>query len=597
VEPASLLRDFAIITGAAAAALFVFRLLRLPPVLGYLVAGVVISPYTLPEISVLEFESIRSMADLGLVVLLFALGIDFGWERIRRVGLRVVFIAAVEIAFMVWLGYQIGLALGWTSTEAFFLGSALSISSSAILAKLLRDSGQLSTRRGQLIIGILVIEDFAAVILLSVLTGVAATGGATGASDIGLLAGRLALFAVAALVLGTLFVPRIVTVIERLQSAEMLLLASLGMCFGLALLAERAGLSAAAGAFLIGTVVGDSVHSQLVGRMIAPVRDLFGAIFFVSIGMLVNFSELGGAVVPAIVVISVFVAGKFLINALATFLTGEGPRAAVEVGTGMPQLGEFSLAMGKIGADKGIIAAPVNPVIVLTTVVTSFVAPFIFRSAKPLSDLADRRSPALLRQYFMGLTRALDVARAALAVQGPVAREIRQAARRVMVNVGIIALLVAVGTLLLRVSIELSGELHVARTTFGLLIGAVVMFLSVPSVVIIFRSTSDLGERVADEMIGLWPEGADRLRRTAFAHVIRLSVRATLLVSAAIWGLPFVLNLFALGSFARPVAIAVVVLLVLFTFQSARRIHRQLEVTFRKTLLGEQVPEKRQGPG
>lgn len=587
MEPASLLRDFAIITGAAAAALFVFRPLRLPPVLGYLVAGIIISPYTLPEIAVLEFESIRRMADLGLVVLLFALGIDFGWERIRRVGLRVVFIAAVEIAFMVWAGYQIGLSFGWTSTEAFFLGSALSISSSAVLAKLLRDSGQLNTRRGQLIIGILVIEDFAAVILLSVLTGVAETGGATGAGEIGALAGRLALFALAALVLGTLFVPRIVTVIERLQSAEMLLLASLGMCFGLALLAERSGLSAAAGAFLIGTVVGDSAHSQLIGRMVAPVRDLFGAIFFVSIGMLVNFSGLGGAVAPAVVVTTVFVAGKFLITTFATFLTGEGPRSAVEVGTGMPQLGEFSLAMVKVGADKGALAAPVNPVIVLTTTVTSFLMPLVFRSAKPLSDLAGRRSPALLRQYFMGLTRAMAVARTALAVQGPMSREIRRAARRVMVNVGIIALLVAVGTLLLRFSNDLSGELHVARTTIGLLMGAVVMFLSVPSVVIIFRSTSDLGERLADEMIGLWPEGADRLRRTAFAQVIRLSIRATLLVTAAVWGLPFVLNLFALGSFARPVAIVVVVLLVLFTFQSARRIHRQLEVTFRRTIMGD----------
>lgn len=588
MEPQSLLRDFAVITAVAAAALFAARLLRQPPILGYLIAGVIISPYTFSSFTLLEFESIRAMADLGLVVLLFALGIEFGWERIRRVGLRVVFIAAVEIAFMVWLGYQTGLLLGWSSTESFFLGSALSISSSAVLAKLLRDSGQLSSRRGQLIVGILVIEDFAAVILLSVLTGVAETG-TSSAGDVGALAGKLALFAVGALVLGTLLVPRIVSVIERFQSAEMLLLASLAGCFGLALLGEKFGLSAAAGAFLLGTVVGDSSHSQVIGRMTAPVRDLFGAIFFVTVGMLVNFGDAGRVFVPVLVVVAVFMAGKLVINMLATFLTGEGPRTALEVGTGMPQLGEFSLAMVKVGADKGVLGAAVNPVIAVTTVVTSFVVPFTFRASGHIAGFAERRAPALMKQYFMGLTKALDIARRALTTQGqgPFAQEIRRDARRVLVNLGVIALLLAIGTLALRFSTGLSGEVHLAKTTFGLISATVVMFLSVPPAMIIYKSSAELGDHLADQAIGLWPEGPDARRKRAFAHVIRLSIRATIMVVSAIWALPFVLNLFSLGSFAVPVSIVAVVLLVVFTFQSARKIHDQLEVTFQKTILGE----------
>ena len=588
VEPQSLLRDFAVITGVAAAALFAAKLLRQPPILGYLIAGIIISPYTPPDFTLIEFASIRAMADLGLVVLLFALGIEFGWERIRRVGLRVVFIAAVEITFMVWLGYQTGLLLGWSSTEAFFLGSALAVSSSAVLAKLLRDSGQLSSRRGQLIVGILVIEDFAAVILLSVLTSVADTG-TSSAGAVGALAGKLALFAVGALVLGTLLVPRIVSVIERFQSAEMLLLTSLAGCFGLALLGERFGLSAAAGAFLLGTVVGDSAHSQVIGRMTAPVRDLFGAIFCVTVGMLVNFGDASKVIVPVLVVVAVFMAGKLVINTLATFLTGEGPRTALEVGTGMPQMGEFSLAMVKVGADKGVLGAAVNPVIAVTTIVTSFVVPFTFRAAGSIAGFTERRAPALMKQYFLGLTKALDIARRALTTQGqgPFAREIRRDARRVLVNLGVIALLLAIGTLALRFSTSLSGEVHLAKTTFGLISGIAVMFLCVPPALIIYRSSAELGDRLSEQVITQGPEGADTRRKRAFAQVIRLSIRATILVVAAVWSLPFVLHLFALGSFAVPISIAVVVLLVVFAFQLARNIHDQLEVTFQKTILGD----------
>jgi CPA2 family monovalent cation:H+ antiporter-2 len=585
VEPQSLLQDFALITGTAAAALFLFRILRQPAILGYLLAGVLISPLTFSQFSVIETGSIQRMADLGLVVLLFALGIEFGWERIRRVGLRVVFIAAVEIVFMVWIGYQIGLALGWSATEAFFLGSALSISSSAVLAKLLRDSGQLSTRRGQLIVGILVIEDFAGVVLLSVLSGLGTTG-ASDAGDVSLLAGRLAVFAVAALVLGALIAPRLVSLVERLQSTEMLLLASLGMCFGLALMGEWLGLSAAAGAFLIGTVIGDSAHSQIISRLTAPVRDLFGAIFFVSVGMLIDLKDVPDLIVPIVVVTVVFVAGKLLINVVATFLSGEGPRTAVEVGTGMPQMGEFSLAMVRSGTDKGVVGANLSPVIASVTVITSFAAPYLFRSAGAISDLVARRSPVLLRQYLTGLTHALNSARAALGARAAQDEPVRRAARRVMVNAGVIALLFAVGTVALRFSSELTGELHIANTTLGLIVSGVVLFLCVPPALIVFRATGELSDLAAERVIGVWPEGADWLRRRAFARVVRTSIRAVLVVLAALWALPFMLSLFKFGPFVWLIALGIAVLLAVFGFRSARQVHGQLEITFRRTIFG-----------
>jgi CPA2 family monovalent cation:H+ antiporter-2 len=176
----ALVRDFAVIMTVAGAAILLFRKLKQPPILGYLIAGVVVGPFTLPllglQAPVTNADSIRLLADLGLVLLLFAVGLEFGWQRIRQMGLRVILIGAIEITFMVALGYEIGILLGWTATEAFFLGAALSISSSAIIVKMLRDTGQMFKPHGRLIIGILVVEDFAAVVLLSILSAVGTTG-------------------------------------------------------------------------------------------------------------------------------------------------------------------------------------------------------------------------------------------------------------------------------------------------------------------------------------------------------------------------------------------------------------------------------------
>ena len=199
----ALVRDFAIIMTVAGGAILLFRKLNQPPILGYLIAGVLVGPFTLPLIGlpspVANVDSIRLLADLGLVLFLFAIGLEFGWQRIRQMGLRVVLIGAIEITFMVALGYEIGILMGWTATEAFFLGAALSISSSAIIVKMLRDTGQMFRPHGRLIIGILVVEDFAAVILLSVLSAVGTTG-ATSIADVGLLSGKLVLFLLSCLV-------------------------------------------------------------------------------------------------------------------------------------------------------------------------------------------------------------------------------------------------------------------------------------------------------------------------------------------------------------------------------------------------------------
>ena len=205
---------------AAAAALIVFRLIRQPPILGYLLAGVLVGPFALQGRFVQDTETVSLVAEVGLVVLLFAIGVEFGWERIRRVGFRVVVIGAVEITTMMMLGYFLGRALGWTSTTSVYLGAALAFSSSVVLVQMLRESGQLMTLRGQLVVGVLVVEDFVAVVLLAVFAGYANQEPGS-AVDVWSLVIKMAIFAVSALVFGTLLAPRFMDLLDHLKSLLM----------------------------------------------------------------------------------------------------------------------------------------------------------------------------------------------------------------------------------------------------------------------------------------------------------------------------------------------------------------------------------------
>ena len=312
-----LLQDFAVIMTVAGVALVLFRFINQPPALGYLVAGIIVGPFTLPLVGVgspiHSHETIKTLAELGLSILLFAIGLEFGWRRIRRLGLPILLIGAIEVSFMVALGYQLGRVLGWTGIEAIFLGAAVSISSSAIILKMLRDTGALFSTHGRLIVGILVVEDFAAVILLSVLSGIPSAE-ASRFSDLGPLLGKLVLFLMSVLILGGVLAPRLIRRVGRFHSPEMLLVVGLALCFSLALVADSLGLSAAAGAFIIGTVLGDADYSEDLVRNMAPVRDVFSALFFVSIGMLIDISQAGGFILPALIVTLVFIAGKTFID-------------------------------------------------------------------------------------------------------------------------------------------------------------------------------------------------------------------------------------------------------------------------------------------
>lgn len=584
-EDFGLVRDFAIIMAVAGGALVIFRQLGQSTILGYLIAGLIIGPFTLPDPLIREIETIRLLADLGLILLLFALGLEFGWERIRQIGLQVIIIGTLEITFMIALGFEIGLLLGWNGKEAFFLGSALAISSSAILVKMLRDSGRLTDTDGRLIVGILVVEDFAAVVLLSVLSGVATTNTAD-AGEIGFLIGKLAIFAASALVFGALFVPSLIKFVARFQSQETLLITALALCFGLAVVAHELGISAAAGAFLIGTVMGDSDHSEELLSTMSPVRDMFAALFFVSIGMLVDLSLFTSFIGPALAVSAVFIVGKIIADTTGTFLTGHGGRTALKVGMGMPQIGEFSLAMVKVGSDHGAVGTFMYPVVTVTTAITSLVYPFLFRSANATASFLERKSPALLHQYVDNLSSWLFILRSSFNLKSDAAKQIRRNGLGVLLNLGIMIVFITAGTIILRFTQDLADLTHLPENIVGLIIGVSIVVLCIPPAIFVWNELRSIADQLTTLLFSRSFASRQLWRRENVRAIFRDTILAVVVILVAIWAIPLMTQLLSIGEFSIPVAILLIAGVVFLTGRAAFKVHKVLEATFSRTFLG-----------
>ena len=585
---ATFLKDFTVAMVIAAAGLALARLVRQPPVLGYLMAGMIIGPFTLPTPLISNRDTIELLAELGLILLLFGIGLELGWRRIRSIGFQVLVIGVVEISVLTLFGVWIASVLpGIDASHGLYLGGAIAISSSAILLKGLRDGGNLNSGWGRTIVGILLVEDFAAVILLTVLAGLATTGTAS-LAEAGLLVVKLGVFCIVVLVIGTMLASRVMHLLSRFQSDETLLLASLGFCFFLALCATLLGLSPAAGAFLIGVVIGDTEAAGRVTRMVAPVRDMFGALFFLSIGMLIDYSTLNDYILPALVVVMVFSFGKIAANTVGSILAGRSPSDALRVGMTMPQMGEFSLAIGRLTPADVVRGSTLGPILTLCTAITSVLAPLSSRAALPLSRWADRRTPAPLRRTMLSITLGVDIFWSALSLGGETGERFRNVGRSILINVSIIAVLAAAGTGVLYVAPETLGRLlPLTPGVTGLVMAGVMIGLSAPSAIRIWRSLGTLALLATNTPIA-WPAGSGRLVRSRTVQsMIEYGLATVLLSLLFLLSLPFVVRLFTLGSLSTPLSLLLLIAPALMVGIFSFRIHRILEPAFSDTFTPE----------
>jgi CPA2 family monovalent cation:H+ antiporter-2 len=393
------LQDLAVVTLVAALSTLLFHRIRLPVVLGYLLAGIIVGPYTPPFPLVSESEIIAILGEIGVIILLFAVGLEFNLRKLREVGVSAVVAALIGTSLIIAIGFGVGRAFGLGGLEAAFLGAIMSVSSTTIIVKVLAERGEKDKAWARFILGVTLVEDVIAVVVLTLLSGAAAGGGDFSLASVGAIVLRLALFLGAALVLGTLLVPRIVGYVASLRIDEMLVLVAVGLAFGLSLLASTLGFSTALGAFVMGALVAESAAVRQVEMKVSPIRDLFTAIFFVTVGMLLDPSALVTHWPLILGVTAAVVFGRMAALSFATFVTGHDPRFALRVGFGLVPLGEFSFIIAALAVASGLTDVPLYAVAVAGSVLTAFAAPFLMGRAPAAADAFERHAPRPVLTY------------------------------------------------------------------------------------------------------------------------------------------------------------------------------------------------------
>ena len=389
---AEFIQDLAVIMLIAAIVTLLFHWLRQPVVLGYILAGVIIGPHTPPFELIQDDHTIKIVAELGVVFLMFSLGLEFNLKKLTSVGVTAFVCAMAEIATMTWIGYEIGRYFGWNAMDSLFLGAMLAISSTTIIVKALDELGMKNERFAQLIFGILIVEDILAIGMIALLSGIAMNG-SVDAGDVFATVGKLSLFMIVALVLGLLMVPRLLAYVARFESREMFLITVLGLCFGFCLLVLKLDYSIALGAFMVGAIMAEARQLHLIERLIEPIRDMFSALFFVGVGLLFNPTVLVDYALPIALITVAVVLGKMVSCGLGAFATGNDGRTSLRVGMGLSQIGEFSFIIASLGLSLRVTSEFLYPIVVAVSAVTTLLTPYLIRLADPLSKRAADAMP------------------------------------------------------------------------------------------------------------------------------------------------------------------------------------------------------------
>ncbi|SAK70194.1 sodium/hydrogen exchanger [Caballeronia temeraria] len=393
------IQDLAVIMAIAGVVTVLFHRLRQPVVLGYIAAGVIIGPYTPPFNLIHDEATIQTLGELGVVFLMFSLGLEFSLRKLFKVGATAFVAALSEIVLMIWVGYEIGRWFGWSAMDSLFLGAMLAISSTTIIVKALSELGMKGEHFAQIVFGILIVEDILAIAMLVLLSGIAQTGSVSAGVAVVTL-GKLLLFMTVSLVVGILTVPRALNYVAKAKSDEMLLVTVLGFCFGFCLLVVKLDYSIALGAFLIGAIMAESRHLVRIEHLIAPVRDMFSAIFFVTIGLLLNPTVLVDYAWPIAVITIAVVLGKIVSCGLGTFLAGKDGRTSMRVGMSVSQIGEFSFIIASLGLSLKVTSSFLYPIAVAVSALTTLFTPYLIRAADPLTMRLSRAMPAPLANTF-----------------------------------------------------------------------------------------------------------------------------------------------------------------------------------------------------
>lgn len=394
-ELPELVKDLALILVVAGVVSLVFKMLKQPLVLGYIVAGFLVSPHMPYTMSVMDRADVQTWADIGVIFLLFALGLDFSFKKILKMGAAPVIAAAVIILSMMALGFGVGKIFSWGYMDCIFLAGMLAMSSTTIIYKAFDDLGLRQQHFASLVMSVLILEDILAIVMMVLLSAIAGGNNPDGSQMVGSIL-SIVFFLILWFVVGIFLIPIFLRRVRKVINEETLLILSLGLCCLMAVVSTSVGFSSAFGAFVMGSILAETVEAEKIIRIVEPVKNLFGAIFFVSVGMLVDPQVLIDYALPVLAIVLTILIGQCLFGSLGYMASGQPLRTALRCGFSMTQIGEFAFIIASLGLSLGVISDFLYPVVVAVSVITTFLTPYMMRAATPTYTFLESHLPQRL---------------------------------------------------------------------------------------------------------------------------------------------------------------------------------------------------------
>jgi len=494
------IKDLAVIMLVAGVVTVIFHYLKQPVVLGYIIAGLIIGPYASPFPFISDEKTIRTLGELGVVFLMFGLGLEFSLRKLAKVGATAFVAAIAQIVLLIWVGYEIGRFFAWKQMDAIFLGAMMAISSTTITVKALEELGLKKEKFANLIYGILIVEDILAISLIVMLTGIATTGQLE-AAEAAMTVGELILFITVSLAIGIMLIPRLLNLVAKFHSKEMLLVTVLGLCFGFCLLVMKMEYSVALGAFLIGAIMAESRHIHTIEKLIEPVKDMFIAIFFVTIGLLLDPAILWKYALPIAIISGAVVIGKVISCSLGTFITGHDGKTSMSVAMGKAQIGEFSFIIASLGLTLNVTSDFLYPIVVAVSTITTLTTPYLIKSSDPVSTWMGNRIPTSIKNVFIQYSSWLGQIRADHQLRSDIRPFVRRISLHVFVNTCIVITLFLSATKLFTLINDYVDTGHLLwfnEDYQQATMWAMSVLLSAPFMFAIYRKLEALGLLLAD---------------------------------------------------------------------------------------------------
>lgn len=433
---APLIRDLAIILGVAALVTFIFRRIKQPVVLGYIIAGIIVGPYVPGVLSITDIPNIQVWAELGVIFLMFALGLEFSFRKLARVGFPAATTTMIQVTLMMSLGYSFAKYIGWSNLESFYFGCMICISSTTIIIKAFDELGLKSKYFAQLVFGILIVEDLIAILILVGLSSFAESSN-LGGLDIITAAAKLAIVVGAWFLVGIFIVPRFLSSFKKYGDNEMLTVLSIGLCLGLVTLSAYFNYSVALGAFIMGSILAETTEAKKIEHLISPLKDVFGAIFFVSVGMMMNPIVFYNSLGLVFTISGLIIVGQIFSLTLGSLTSGQSLYNSIRTSFSMAQIGEFSFIIATVGKTYGVIGEDIFPIIIASSLITTFTTPYLMRFAPTVYGYLDQKLPDHIKNALQSYSTFIQRSQSGSATK----KELTQSALRWISNAIIVIII------------------------------------------------------------------------------------------------------------------------------------------------------------